>query len=257
MFRTTTGRDAALLLPPSEHYPRPYIDDIVDYVAKGGNLFLFGGLPFFHQTEWSKGKNGVLTVKTSGNEPTEDRRRLRIGWRTSWSDKSQKTPGSAEFIVAQPFRSGLANFEAFPKRAERFLDDSFLRPGDRLIPIFLGKEGDFEAPCAGIFKFDSDMKGAVIVNTSKALPVVATENDQGNFLAQSILLAFRFGVDRYFGYEFQSLEQDRGDIEHHFGMVGRQLEPKPAYLAYSALTRAFPDGSKIDRSLEWNHGTAW
>jgi hypothetical protein len=79
-----------------------------------------------------------------------------------------------------------------------------------------------------------------------------TEEDQAIGLPQSMLLSFRFGIDRYFWYEFQAPEQNSFDREDRFGLVHRNLDPKPAYHAYAALTKVFTEGSKVDESVKWN-----
>ena len=63
------------------------------------------------------------------------------------------------------------------------------------------------------------------------------------YAKQAYLLALVGGVDRYFWYEFQAVEQDDVDREHHFGMVHRDLSPKTGYLAMKTLTKMRPDGS--------------
>jgi hypothetical protein len=82
--------------------------------------------------------------------------------------------------------------------------------------------------------------------------VEVTEENQATGLPQSILLSLRFGIERYFWYEFQAPEHNSFDREDRFGIVHRDLTPKPAYFAYSTLCRLYPEGSKIDRSVEWN-----
>jgi hypothetical protein len=79
-----------------------------------------------------------------------------------------------------------------------------------------------------------------------------TEEDQAVGLPQSILLSLRFGIERYFWYEFQAPEHNSFDREDSFGIVHRDLTPKPAYFAYRTLAGVFPEGSRIDTSVEWN-----
>jgi hypothetical protein len=79
-----------------------------------------------------------------------------------------------------------------------------------------------------------------------------TEADQALYLPQSILLSLRFGIERFFWYELQSPEDNPFEREHHFGLTHKNLEPKPAYYAYSTLCKLFPEGSAIDTSVEWN-----
>ena len=77
------------------------------------------------------------------------------------------------------------------------------------------------------------------------------ETDQANYIAQTMWLSLRFGVEKYFLYEFESSDGNIFDREANFGLTRRGLNPKPAYNAYSAMSKLFPDGSKIDASIEW------
>lgn len=81
-----------------------------------------------------------------------------------------------------------------------------------------------------------------------------SEEDQAEGLPQSILLSLRFGIERYFWYEFQAPEHNTFDREDWFGIVHRDLTPRPAYAAYSTLCRLYPEGSAIDRSAAWRRG---
>ena len=240
----------ALFLPPSECYPTPFIDDMVNYVTKGGKLFLFGGVPLYYKTAFSKEMPGVLE-RVSGQNTDADRKRLRIGWIAWWTDPAKKTPENAPLFIPDDMKPLFDNTN-FKGQATRFLTGKLLKDGDKLIPLLDGQKYDFKEPCAGIFQFDSDMKGAVIVNTLMGESVITTEEDQGIFLAQAYLLSLRFGIKRYFWYEFQAPERDNLDKEHHFGIVHQQLEPKPAYHVLAALTKLFTDGSVMDTETEWN-----
>jgi hypothetical protein len=82
--------------------------------------------------------------------------------------------------------------------------------------------------------------------------VAVTEEEQAIGLPQSMLLSFRFGIERYFWYEFQAPEQNPFDREDRFGIVHRNLEPKPAYHAYATLTGVYTEGSTVDKSVKWN-----
>lgn len=246
-----TSRFDVLYLPPSELFPTPYLDDILGYVADGGTLFLSGGVPLYYQTQFDQDRKNMLVRKEKDARPDDDRRRLRIGWSAWWTDKSGKTPEFAPTIVSEDAQKFLEGVPEVLQKASRFLNGTLLKDGDRLIPILLGQEKDFEGVAAGIFKFDSDMKGAVVVSTIMGMNDATTEEDQARYLPQAILLSRRFGIERYFWYEFQSVERDETDKEHHFGVVHRQLDPKPAYQAYSTLTRVCPAGSTIDRSVPW------
>jgi hypothetical protein len=80
-----------------------------------------------------------------------------------------------------------------------------------------------------------------------------TEEDQAMYVPQSLLLSLRFGVGKYMWYEFHSSEQNPFEREGFFNLVHHlNLEPKPAYYAYRTLTGVFPEGSRLDTSVEWN-----
>ena len=137
----------------------------------------------------------------------------------------------------------------------RFLTDSLLKKGDVMIPLLTAKTKTFEGHAAVVYKFNSDMKGSMLVSTlgtGFANTNISTLENQAVYLPQAILIAFAAGVEKYFWYEFQAPERDDLDKESHFGMVHRDLTPKPAYIAYKALTKARPAGSV--QSGEWKRG---
>ena len=67
---------------------------------------------------------------------------------------------------------------------------------------------------------------------------------QAEMLARTYLLSLQGGVEVVFWYEFQAPEGKPEYNEDHFGIVHRDLSPKPAYTALVALARARPAGSK-------------
>lgn len=226
-----------LLLPPGEHFPTPYFDNLVEYVRSGGTLILVGGVPMYYVSQWDS--NGFLTY--SGIASDSYREKLRIGWEAWW-----KRPGIPERsrLVPAPGLEDLLK-QASKDEGKRFLNADLLKPGDKLIPLLVASAPDYNAPVAAVIKYENDYKGALIVSTvmNGGNTNVSSEPNQGVFLAQAYLLALAGGVDRYFWYEFQAVEQDDVDREHHFGMVHRDLSPKTGYLAMKTLTKMRPDGS--------------
>jgi hypothetical protein len=79
---------------------------------------------------------------------------------------------------------------------------------------------------------------------------------QAEMLARAYLLSFQAGVEVVFWYEFQAPEHKPDYNEDHFGIVHRDLRPKPAYRAMAALTRARPAGSK-QLPGEWRTGEVY
>lgn len=237
-----------LYLPPTEAAPSPFFDDLVKYVKRGGTLIVFGGVPFYYESEMI---NGVIskTEKTIGEKY---RSALRIGWRAWWTVKD--TPKEAPVQIA---KESIEVFKGYYPvfKGTRFFTDKLLKPGDRMIPLFNGKLGNFEEPVAAIYQFNSDFKGNVVASMlmeSGNGTNISTVENQGVFLPQALLLAFSAGIERYFWYEFQAPEQDDSDKEHHFGIVHRDLTPKPGYVAYQALVKARPSGSVQKKN--WRSG---
>ena len=56
-------------------------------------------------------------------------------------------------------------------------------------------------------------------------------------------IAFAEGVERYFWYEFRSVEADAHYSEDHFGLVHADMAPKPAFEAYRRFVAMRPAGS--------------
>ena len=79
------------------------------------------------------------------------------------------------------------------------------------------------------------MNGAFIAMFSKGREY-ASENLQAQMLPREYILARSEGVERIFKYNFRSNEWNFSR-ESHFGIIRRNLEPKPAYHAYKTLTK--------------------
>ena len=58
-----------------------------------------------------------------------------------------------------------------------------------------------------------------------------------------ILISLAVGVEKFYAYELRATESDPYHSESHFGIVHRNLAPKPAYSAYATLTDRRPAGS--------------
>ena len=87
---------------------------------------------------------------------------------------------------------------------------------------------------AGVYRFDSDMKGRVIVSTTSRGRIgtaALSEGLQARYTIESMQAAAKLGVERYFIYEFRAVEEDPLDAEHFFGIVHKNFAPKKAYEA--------------------------
>ncbi len=236
----------ALIMPPSETFPADRFDALVKYVKDGGALFLLGGVPLYYRSLIDE--SGFY--KQQGNNPSHDAdmRALRLAWYAWWT--RENVPQEAPLFVASASAKELEGYQPVVK-GSRFFDGSRLKDGDRFIPLLEARSGDFAGVAACVCDFNSDYRGAVVVSSilgdGAVGDNVSTVENQAVYLPQALLASFAFGVERYFWYEFHAPQRDDVDKEHHFGLVGQQLDPKPGYFAYQALTKARPAGSTGDR----------
>ncbi len=230
----------AVVLPFNENFPADGFDKLVDYVRRGGILIECGGMPIWNPMtrgadagKWEKSKQY--------GEPFRDR--LRIGVEAWWYKKGV-IPEEMQVTFTGPAKDVPQPKGGFT--AERFLTPLKFKEGDRFIPLLTGAHNGYTGTAAAVYAFNSDLKGAVIVSTLfEKGQRGSSELKQAKMVPRANLIALRLGVERIFWYEFQAPEVDDLDQESHFGMVHRDLSPKPAYLAYRTLTAMRPAGSTV------------
>ena len=69
------------------------------------------------------------------------------------------------------------------------------------------------------------------------------EELQAKFLPRTFLISFAYGIDKVFWYSHRSPENSISDKEDHYGIVHRDLSPKPAFYTYKTLIEMCPNGS--------------
>jgi hypothetical protein len=230
-----------VVFPFDENYDVEAMDAVVKFVAEGGVLVEFGGMPMWNAYRMKDG--GV--ARPQGQElGVRDRRRLRIAEKAWWLDR--RYPDSVKVKPA----SAAADLLAKPATAQRFFSGEFLKPGDRLVPILSADINGMEAIAAGVYLFGSDMKGAVIVSglLGQGAQETVDETHQGIFAARSLGIAFAEGVEKYFWYEFWQNEAEQYNSESHYGLVRRDFTPKSAFEAYRTFIRMRPAGSVQNKS---------
>lgn len=239
----------AICFPPGLDFPLGWYEAVRDYVKRGGTVLFMRDLPIYEGKETAS--DGAVKPKSYSREFIHG---LRVNWLAWWTCDVPKTSRLAAAEGMESFFPFLVPTPERLKKApqlfvgDRFFDGKFLREGDELIPILVGKTDSFCGTVAGIYRFRSDWKGNVVVcglrtdcafNTNRTSP-----GNQGNFLAQAILLALSEGVERFFSYEFQSPERSESDPESHFGITHQDLTFKTGALAYQTLIRLRPAGSR-------------
>lgn len=225
------GRETpdAVVFPFTGSYERTALKAVEEnYLPKGGVLACLSGVPFYNSSTLDKDGNLVPDKENAGFAA---RPRLKIGMASEHTDK--RIPKNVK----------LANGVT----AQRFFDGSRLGAGDAFIPLegWNAKTNGVALTAAGVYRFDGGRKGSIVVSgVMESSTRASTERQQAEVLPRSIATALHLGVDRYFIYEFQAVEKDDYDKESHFGIVHRDLSPKPAYEALKVFYGLRPDGSK-------------
>lgn len=71
-----------------------------------------------------------------------------------------------------------------------------------------------------------------------------SEEEQAEWLARDILICLAAGMDKVYYYQLRAYEKDSVGGENHFGLLHKDLDPKPALAAYKQLIKMCPSGSK-------------
>ena len=235
-----------LYIGNNEGFPYSYIGALTDYIRGGGVVVSTGGYLFYFDLRL--GADGKLERKVVG---TSSVKRFRIAIRT-WNQKglefvkpmlSQK-PGYRDTVKEYVSGAGFEDIEPDGYFQGRFfVSDAALGDGDKMIPMFYGVFGDKKIPMGALYKYGGDMKGAFITIPASG-GVVLSEEIQAMMIPREFILARSAGVERVFKYCFRSSERDY-TRESHFGIVRKNLSPKPAYFAYKTLTGML--GSEIPK----------
>lgn len=249
--RLASGGVDAVFFPFNEHYPLDAADAVHDFVRKGGVLLQFGGVPMY---KWESDCGGHHEIGADGSsKAARDRQRFGIAFDAWWlnpavPDATQVYP--TEGAVAAGLKSEPTGF-----RCERFFTRKFLKPGDEMVPLLVGKDkngGELVGAC--VYRF-GDGGGCVAVcglNYGAQGGIVANESQQALYYARMLGIATAMGAERTFSYNLQAWEADPYYSEHHFGIVHRDFSPKPAYHAYATFTKMRPAGS-VNAEGEWHN----
>jgi hypothetical protein len=236
-------------MPPEEGFAADAFDGIERYVRDGGIVIFWQGVPLYFLNPPTE--NGGWTQQGADES---FRRRLHIGWQAWWTqDGVPKSIGTLK--IPEPFQSQIH----LPEKtiaAERFLTDAALKPGDRFIPLLQASQGNYTGTAAAVFDLDSDMKGGVIVSALMQDFRGVSEDRQAVLLPRAYLVALHSGVERMFWYNFRARENNPYYNEDNFGIIHKDLTPKPAYRAMRALSRVRPAGSK-PLDINWQSGTVF
>ncbi len=223
-----------LYILPNEIFPKKYRSDLLEYVKKGGTLVTVGGIPFYYDTEGLE--NGKAKRKVAGRSPLKA---FRMGVKT-FKDYGFVEPNLVKMRIHPGRRvaktesaEGFSDIKCEGYFPPYFISTENTTPDDEVIPIVYGVFGDKKLPLGAIYKLGGEFKGNIIAFYG-ILGESASEQMQAKMLPRQFILARSRGIERVFKY---CLISDAFDYtrESHFGIVGKNLEPKPSYYAYKTL----------------------
>jgi len=233
--RLAKGSWDAVVLPFDESAPVHATDALSAYVMGGGCLVDFGGVPGYFG--FLKDKGGTVISGPNGNE--DYRKALRI--------ESVFTESKSS-VAANGFDTGADGVKNYP--GWRGFGTKYLKTGDTMKPMMVGEKG---VAVAALYVFGSDYKGKIFAAGRSFVFVgcATSERTQAAMTVRSAMTSLRFGVEKYFVYEFQSPEKSQTDPESHFGLLHRDYTPKPAFHAYKTLIGLWPEGSASLDTGKW------
>ena len=243
--RLAKGDVDGVVYPFTEDYASDSVDAVYAFVKEGGVLVDFGGMPMW--TAYRAAPDGTMR-RDKAAQPRRDRQRLRIAETAWWMDK--RYPESMNVVPAAAVKGIKVPKKGFD--GKRFFTGRLLKPGDEFVPILSAPTNGIDAVAAAVYRFNSDMKGAVVVCGifERGTKGTSSNERQAKMVARSLGIAFAEGVENFFWYEFRQPDKDPYDTESFFGMVHDNFAPKSAYGAYMTFIWARPAGS-AQKSAVW------
>lgn len=232
------AKNPVLIVSQVESFPMSKFNIILEYVKNGGTIVLAGGAPFYYDIR-------NITYKSSEKTQVGDRyyASLHIAALFPWTNKAkQLNAPEIPLDCKNQYSSYKWNFSV--NSQARYMTDDNLRGNDKLIPIIEAGNQEYKGCVAGVYKLDSDLHGNVIFQTRMDFSTPLSEKEQAKRVPRIHLISFANGVDKVFMYNLRSSELSQNDKESHFGLLHKDLSPKPAFLAYKTLINMCPSGSE-------------
>ena len=230
-----------LVATTGEHFPLGYFPDLVGYVRRGGTIVLSGGMPFYYDA--CLPSNTWFHSHEMGTSLLEQLHMSAVEW---WSDGAagENLTEHPSLVKKAPDAGFAYQWTISDRSPARYLSDAHLAQGDTLIPLITAGTEHVQAPVAGIYRLNSDLKGNIVFQTRMyASPQPDKEQEQARRVARMYLLAFAHGVDRVFWYNLRAKEADLYEPEDCFGLIHADFSEKPSMQAYRTMVQMMPSGS--------------
>ncbi len=235
----------AVAHPFNQAYASESVDAVYAFVKAGGTLIDFGGAAvYFPFRQNARGGWEADSTRRSWR----DRERLRIDLMAHWIDKRY-----SERMALVPVNGAkVINIPQDRLNYERFYTPRLLKPGDEFIPLWVGYTNGVEGVCAVVQKYNSDLKGAVVLCGLLTANGGSSEADQARKIARGLGIAFADGIEKYFHFELRQLERNEREQMACWGLLRSNFTPKPGYGAYMTFIERRPAGS-VQRKGDWKN----
>ena len=233
--RLARGGMDAVVFATGKEFHREAFPAFYDYVAKGGI-----GIVLAHQAmrdEIARLGDGSVGRPCDAGWGIAERSRLHFEFVAPWHDKTRLTPHSLVVRADGTEKTHIA---------KSFIGTGFLKGGDSFVPIAFGKHDGRTYHAAGLYVFDSELKGKLLVSTlHDPFFRSSSEERQAKLLARSLAIAFAEGVEKVFWYCFSDVgaSGDSSDPQARFGIARADGVAKPALRAYETFAKMRPSGS--------------
>lgn len=236
------SRVPVLIATTDEYFPLDYFPLLVDYVRRGGTIVLAQGMPFYYNSSLPSKAWFELHMLRTKLYPILHMSPLNNRFDPITNESLGDVPPFVDRCADADFEYEFPINVAHPGR---YLCGDALHPGDSLITLISAGTERIKGTVAGIYKLNSDdLTGNIVFQTRMySHPIPDKEEEQARRVARIYLLAFAYGIDRVFWYNFRSKENDMNDKEACFGLVHADFSEKPSMQAYRTLIRFCPDGS--------------
>lgn len=225
-----------LIAQRDEEFPMKYLEGLIQYVRNGGTIVFPEKCPLYYDID----KNGR-------REQIGDKyySKLHMSALFPWSieGRIKGIPNKISNLHFSRDFKGKISPNLYKDSSLRYMSDKNLKKGDKLIPILDCDNSCGLACIAGIYMLNSDLKGNIIFSTLMNTHPINTEEEQAKRVARYYLLALSYGVEKVFWYNVRARETEISDPEANFGLLHKNLAPKPAFFAYKTLSEMLPEKS--------------
>lgn len=236
------SRVPVLIATTDEYFPLDYFPLLVDYVKRGGTIVLASGMPFYYNSTMPSKTWFELHRLRTKLYPILHMSPLTQRYDSITTESLGDVPPFVDRCADADFEY---EFRIDANHPARYLSGESMLPGDSLISMITAGTERIKGTVAGIYKLNSDnLTGNIVFQTRMyGHPIPDKEEEQARRVARIYLLAFAYGIDRVFWYNFRSREENRNDPEDCFGLIHADFSEKPSMRAYRTLTKFCPDGS--------------